>query len=98
MLMESVQTIYSGMRAVVAPSIAIDAPMTAVASWQATAKHQVLMFTVVFVFSFLFTCIEWLLSFLGMHGIAVALFSFVTSVLVVAVLSEAYKTIMSTLA
>ncbi len=79
------------------PSIAIDVPMNAPASWQATKQHQILMFIVVFVFSLVFTSIEWLMTKAGVPGFVVTVFSVISIVFLVAALSEAYKEVMSSL-
>ena len=79
------------------PSIAIDVPMNPRASWQATKQHQILMFIVVFVFSLVFTSIEWLMTKAGVPGFIVSVFSVISIVFLVAALSEAYKEVMSSL-
>jgi len=94
----TVAVAYIGSRlSLIFPSIAIDAPMTARASWQATRDYQILMFLVVFVFSLLFTGIEFILSKAFDSNTVMSVFSSLTVVLVVGVLSEAYKVIMNEL-
>jgi len=79
------------------PSIAINTPMNARASWQATTNKKFLMFSVVFLFSLFFTTIEWIMSRLGIHDILLSLFSIITVVFLVSALSEAYRLIMNQL-
>ena len=76
------------------PSIAIDAPMNARASWQATSKYQLVMFTVVFVFASVFTLVEYGIFRIFKSSVLVDLFSVITIIFLVGALSEAYKTIM----
>ena len=76
------------------PSIAIDAPMNARASWQATSEYQLVMFTVVFVFACVFTLVEYGIFRIFKSSVLVDLFSVITIIFLVGALSEAYKTIM----
>jgi len=80
------------------PSIAIDAPMRARASWEATSNYQLLMFTVVFVFSVFISAIEIGLSRTLVPELLIGLFSIITVIFLVGTLSEAYRTIMNEIA
>ena len=77
------------------PSIAIDAPMNARASWQATKDKQLMMFAVVFLFSVFFDGVGWVLTKIGLPVILVQLFYLITMVFLVGALSEAYKKILT---
>jgi len=80
------------------PSIAIDAPMNVYASWQATSNYQLVMFTIVFVYSAFFWFLEWGLVALfkpeGVYVVLFDIFSLLTVVFTVAALSETYRQIM----
>ena len=77
------------------PSIAIDVPMNARASWQATKEKQLMMFAVVFLFSVFFDGVGWVLTEIGLPVILVQMFYLITTVFLVGALSEAYKKILT---
>jgi len=77
------------------PSVSIDAPMSAKESWKATENYQVMMFTLIFLFSVFFTTLGWFASKLSVPGLLVDIFSIVAIVFFVGALSEAYKIIMA---
>ena len=79
------------------PSIAIDAPMTSKASWQATSNYQVAMFTAIVLFTLFILVCEYAISYgLNIPVLSEALGLF-TSLLLISTLSSAYKHIMKAL-
>ena len=77
------------------PSIAIDAPMSSKASWQATKNYQVTMFIVIVLFAVFITGCEFAIDNIIYIPVLSQFISLLASVFLIAALSVAYKKIMT---